>query len=434
MNLRKIREKLVARLAVLKKRESGIKEDGVILIVAVLLIAVLSLIGISAGRNVITDTAVASNHLSSIQSLYAAEAGLERGKNECAQRYISGGWSNFNTVLLGSDASAGTPDDGILNFGNSASFHGGTYSVRVVNENGDSGGASSDTNSTVTIVSTGTFNGATTALRTTIKMNKIPVLPGSVNLIGGYKTLFDGNSFTIDGRDYTLSDPDGSPTGTASTRYGISVSDVPDLNLGQTTIAASLNAQQQGNVAGQGANPSVGTSTSLSKVMLREFVDSIKMVADKKLTNPPDISGSTSGPDNCVTVGTENVCLGSVASPRITYVTKTDGNPFAVTGTIYGAGILIVEGDDLSFKGNIQWNGIVIVLGKNVGFDDLGGGYQQNIRGGLLVGEYSDSATGFDLTVKGNAKLFYSQEAIDAVSNYIINNKKYSVLSWHRVY
>jgi len=74
------------------------------------------------------------------------------------------------------------------------------------------------------------------------------------------------------------------------------------------------------------------------------------------------------------------------------------------------------------------------VLGKNVGFDDLGGGYQQNIRGGLLVGEYSDSATGFDLTVKGNAKLFYSQEAIDAVSNYIINNKKYSVLSWHRVY
>lgn len=434
MKVRTAMRELTARLTVLKKRKGTLREDGVILIVAMLLIAVLSLIGISAGRNVITDTAIASNHLSSIQALYAAEAGLERGKNECAQRYITGGWSNFNTVLLGSDASAGTSDDGILSFGNNVSFHGGTYSVRVMNENGDSGGASSDTNSTVTIVSTGTFNGATTALRTTIKMNKIPNLPGSVNLIGGYKTFFDGNSFNIDGRDYRIADPEGSPTGASSPLYGISVSDVANLNLGQTTIAGSLNAQQQGNVAGQGANPSIGTSTDLSKNMLREFVDSIKMVADKKLTNPPDIAGRTDGPENCVVIGTENVCLGSVANPRITYVQKTDGNPFAVTGTINGTGILIVEGDDLTFKGNIQWNGIVIVLGKNVGFEDLGGGYQQNIRGGLLVGEYSDSANSFDLTIKGNAKLFYSQEALDAVSNYIINNKKYSVLSWQRVY
>jgi hypothetical protein len=265
-------------------------------------------------------------------------------------------------------------------------------------------------------------------------MNKIPPLPGSVNLIGGYKTFFDGNSFNIDGRDYKLSDPEGSPTGTSTALYGISVSDVPDLNLGQTTIAGSLNAQQQGNVQGQSSTPSVGTSTDLSKIMLREFVDSIKMIADKKLTNPPDISGNTTGANNCVTIGAENICLGSVADPKITYVAKTDGSPFSITGTINGTGILIVEGDDLTFKGNIQWNGIVIVLGKNVGFEDLGGGYQQNIRGGLLVGEYSDSANSFDLTIKGNAKLFYSKEAIDAVSNYILNHKKYSVLSWQRVY
>ena len=74
------------------------------------------------------------------------------------------------------------------------------------------------------------------------------------------------------------------------------------------------------------------------------------------------------------------------------------------------------------------------LLGKNVGFDDLGGGNTQNIRGGLIVGEYSDTVAGFNLDVRGNPKLFYSQEALNLVSNDIINNKKYSVLSWQRVY
>ena len=252
--------------------------------------------------------------------------------------------------------------------------------------------------------------------------------------MGATRQLFTGNSFNIDGRDYKLTDPENAPTGTASARYGISLADVPNLNLGQTTIVNSLSAQQQNNVQGDGGTPSVGTTTDLSKVILREFVDSIKMVADKKLTNPPNISGNTSGADNCVTVDAENVCLGSLANPKITYITKTDGTSFEVSGNISGVGILIIEGDDLVFKGNVDWTGIAIVLGKNVGFEDLGGGQVQNIRGGLLVGEYSDSANSFDLIVKGNPKLFYSQEAIDTVSNYMVNKKKYSVLSWQRVY
>jgi hypothetical protein len=101
----------------------ALNEDGAVLIVAMLLIAILSLIGISASRNVVTDTAIASNHLASIQSFYVAEAGVERAKNECAQRYLTGGWSNFDQILRGADGTGGTSDDGILTFGSNVSFH-----------------------------------------------------------------------------------------------------------------------------------------------------------------------------------------------------------------------------------------------------------------------------------------------------------------------
>ena len=156
-----------------RRRRKTPDEDGIILIVAMLLVAVLSLIGISAGKNVITDTAIASNHLTSVQAFFAAEAGLERAKNEAAQRYLTGGWTNFNQILVGADGTAGTADDGILTFGSTVSFHGATYQVKVMNDYGDAGGLSNDTNNTITMVSTGTYGSATAHLRTTIKMNSI---------------------------------------------------------------------------------------------------------------------------------------------------------------------------------------------------------------------------------------------------------------------
>lgn len=54
-------------------------QRGIVLVIAMLLITVLSIIGIAANRNAITDTAITSNYYASAKAFYAAEAGAEYG-------------------------------------------------------------------------------------------------------------------------------------------------------------------------------------------------------------------------------------------------------------------------------------------------------------------------------------------------------------------
>jgi hypothetical protein len=59
----------------------------------------LFIAGVAANNNVNLDIANSVNNLSSTQSLYIAEAGLERAKGELVSRYIAVNWNSFNTVL-----------------------------------------------------------------------------------------------------------------------------------------------------------------------------------------------------------------------------------------------------------------------------------------------------------------------------------------------
>jgi hypothetical protein len=407
-------------------KKTTLNEDGIILVVVMFFLAILSLIALAAGMSVKTDTAVAGNYLGSIQALYMAEAGLERAKNECAQRYAAGSWTNFDTILAGG---------GALSFGTgNVSFHGGTFSAIVINDYGDTGGSGHDTNHKITIESTGTSGTSVARVRSTIKMNELMDLPGAVSLIGGYSTSFTGsNSFIVDGHDYTIADG-ATPTGAAAAKWGISVDDVPDPAAAISSVDSSLSNHQKDNVAGSGAtSPSIGQGTSVTKSNLREFVDGIKQAADNSLSDPPDLTGNSDA-GNCVTIGTRNTCLGTLASPKVTYISTSSDTAWEVKGNINGVGLLVVDGENLTFKGNINWVGVVIVLGKNIGFTDLGGGNAQNIRGGLLVGEYSTTDGATDLSINGNVKLTYSQEAVNLVNTTLRNSHKYSVVSWQKVF
>jgi hypothetical protein len=402
---------------------------GTVLVVAMLLMTILALIGIASNMNVVTDTGIASNYLSSLQSFYIAEAGLERAKTECAERFVKGNWAAFNPILRGADDTTGTVDDGILSFGSDVSFHGGRYSVTAANEPGDGGGPYTDTNATITIISKGSFGNSTSTVSTTIAMGILPYLSGSLNLVDYASASFANDEFKIDGRDYLLSDT-GVPHGKSHARSGVSISDTASSETAKDEMTKSLSAEQKDNFVGAEPSPSIGTSATPSKAILLQSVDRLKRVADNKITEPPDnLTGS--GPDNSITIGARSYSFGTASSPKVTYISKPSGGTISVNGS--GFGILIVEGNNLCFKPAMHFSGAVILLGRNVVLDDSGSTTGLQLKGALVVAELSEAPSGYsNIVMSGHSRILYSEEALDQAKSYVMQHKKYNVLSWQR--
>lgn len=403
---------------------------GTVLVVAMLLMATLAIIGIATNMNVVTDTGIASNYLSSLQSFYIAEAGLERAKTECAERFEKESWSDFNAILRGSDDIAGTADDGILSFGAGVPFHGGRYAVRVLNQAGDGGGIILDTDATITLISTGSYGNSVSTLSTTIAMNLLPYLPASVSLVGYASAYFDNDAFVIDGRDYLVSDT-GSPKGPSAAHSGVSISDVVSPVAAKQKMIESLGSEQADNISGAEPSPSIGISTALNKSSLRQTVNALKGMADNRITQPGD-SLSTSGPENLVTINGHSYGFGTASSPKVTHISKPGGGVISLTGS--GFGVLIIEGNDLCFKPAIQFGGVIILLGRNVALDDSGSSTGLQLKGGLILAEASTDSRAYNIILTGNSKILYSQEAIDRVKRHVMKDEKYRVVSWQRTY
>ncbi len=71
-----------------KRRKLGIvgADNGMVVMLVLILIITLSLLAAAANRNVVTDIAIASNHLGSVQAFYAADAGAQYGFNQLWQQ------------------------------------------------------------------------------------------------------------------------------------------------------------------------------------------------------------------------------------------------------------------------------------------------------------------------------------------------------------
>src|SRR3989338_6441996 len=131
-------------------------EKGVILVISLLILALLLGAGVGAIVSTQTDLKTSSNLKTATMAFYIAEAGVERAKSE-----ISGS-TTFNSALAGADGSkSNTSDNGILSFGSSVYFGGGTYAVSVTdNSDGDSD-SWADADNKVYISSTGTYGSST---------------------------------------------------------------------------------------------------------------------------------------------------------------------------------------------------------------------------------------------------------------------------------
>ena len=217
----------------------------------------------------------------------------------------------------------------------------------------------------------------------------LPPVPGSVYAEGNMN--FNGNSFYIDGHDHNPTAPYDTVAG-ATPLPGIA------SPSNATAITSALSNQQQDNVQGTGADPSVRTSPL--NLDLPAIAASWAQLAD--LSYP----AGTSNPDMST--------WGAIGDLKVVHV----AGDLSVTGNGSGAGVLIVDGD-FHLGGTVNYNGIIIVLGN---VDIQGGGNAKNIVGGMMV---QGTLTG-TTNVAGNVKLMYSS----AMINQLYSLTRYQISSW----
>ncbi len=416
--------------------------NGIILVVALALIAVLGLAATISVNATHTDLKISSNYKSSVESFYIAESGVQHAKGSLS-------FTTFDNVLDGTFGSS----PGVLNFGTNTSFAGGTYTVLVFDDNDGDGDLVADFNDIVIVTGTGTSpNGSGSSVQIVVSQTPaVPLLsvPGAITVVGEANTAINGNAVNVDGRDWMIDDIAG-PTGSEEDKYAVALSSIgtgnQSPNQSLNALNADINTQQDQNFVGTNTAfvESIGLDTSFTSETLQEFVDGAKKYTDNSLMisdlSPQGqaISGNTSGPNNEVNIEGVLYELGSVADPKVTYFNMKsednngDDRQVSFTGDITGAGLLIIEGNDLLIKGNLDWTGIVIVIGDDVGGGLFGGGSNGNdIRGAFIVDE-QDTDNGNEVVLSGNVNVRYSSEALTSAQKALVFNggNTINILSW----
>lgn len=253
---------------------------------------------------------------------------------------------------------------------------GGTVTVAIADLGTDS----------VRITSTGSYGDASRTAIVHAKLSSIFPTAESALTVFGDSVEFDadGKSFLIDGRDYN---PDGITFGSHDPVYGLAVtaSNISDY-LKTDITAADISA----NVQGKGGTPSVGT---FSKSNLDSLMNLYRTYATVKLP-----AGKYSG----------SAVYGTLESPQIVHV----NGDLEWTGTITGAGILIVDGA-LLMAGKVSWQGIVMALSGDVTLQ-LGSSGTPALIGSTFIG--SKNVSGITkVHVNGNPAVKYSHSVLETI-------------------
>jgi hypothetical protein len=261
--------------------------------------------------------------------------------------------------------------DGFNNF----PVSGGAVSLRVTDIGID----------TVRIQSQGIVNGVPHTILVEAKLSSIfPNVESALTVFGDSVSFTNsGTAWDVDGRDWNI---DGT-SGSAPPVHGIGV---------QTSKAAGDVKDQlikngvEDRVWGTGGQPSVGTFGASDLESLQNFYK-----ARRTILLPAGKYAS-------------NSVFGSIAAPEIVHVP----GDLEWTGTISGAGILVVDGQ-LIMKGKVHWSGIVLSLAGDVRIE-LGGSGTPSILGTVWVGN-TDPKKVTNVHVNGNPSVRYSHETLSAI-------------------
>lgn len=308
-----------------------------------------------------------------------SEAGIERAKAE----------------LMQMGAGDSVPADGILSFGPSVDFGGGSYSVRAIGNTGN----------VIAIWSTGRFQNVERVLEVGVTRSAAQHPPmsadGAIAIYGPNIEIALHGSSLVDGRDHTVpEDFDCSGAGCTG-----SVIDENEETAGIFSACLSSELTVGGSAQIIGDPPMTsGTVGDYTDDYWNAMVDYLLEHATIALPG-----GNISG----------NQTIGTRDDPEIAVIT---GNT-RITGNVDGAGVLIITDEiEVDLSGTFHYEGIIILAGHNSKLDALG---NAAIFGSVI-------ALGEDAHIKpqGSPQIYYSTPALANLANLPMPPGPLSVAYW----
>ena len=369
-------------------------EKGIAIVVAILLLLVVTLIGISAINTTTFEASISGNQRASEQAFYVAEAGI----NELMGRFRPGATnvisdtaaSNSSWKLLLAKSSGlgatkvGYPS-GDPNTTSTASLQSQLdFGVEVKHKVDAANQIITYVNQPVYIAKSYGFSSDGGNKVIEVEFIKSPSYAPPAALYSEMPVDIHGTSTYINGND---------ACGTTANKPGIITTTLTD-----PPISTSGNPIIYGSPAMQN-HDSIPPPTNLP---LNDMVNDLKGSADfsYSYTGNQTLTGYSDSWGIPTAINTETPISYPLDAPmKIVYFNMRPGNnTLKLAGGSHGAGILLVDGN-LDINGGFIWYGVIIVTGS-VAYT---GGGQKNVTGGIMAGE---SAT-VEVDIGGNAGIIY---------------------------
>ena len=378
------------------------EENGVALILTILLLLVLTLIGISSVNTSSYDSVISGNKRSSEQAFYIAEAGL----NEFKGRFKQGVTGQIT------DAYPTDPD----------------WKLFLAINHQRAEGIGFDSNNPKHVFVQSLQNQLDFGVEVRHRIG-----PDGKVMIYGWKPVYIAKSsgFAMDGGKKAIE---------AEIKKGLDVNPPAALyTKAPVTIKSDSTEILGDDQCGTYDKPGIVTTSTITIIGhptidsqevnsstildLEAMVDDLKIYAnynyectsDRTLT---DMHWGTPVLDPLTGL------LSYTGDMNIVYFNMNEINELTLSGDSSGAGILIVEGD-LVLQGSFNWYGVVIVTGS---LRSTGGSTSINVTGAVLAANSTFNSV--DVDIFGNTDIFYCSDAIEWTNDFI----PFKIFRWREIF
>jgi len=389
---------------------------GFVLVLALLMLLVVTLIGVSAIDTSTIETQISGNNRVSVEAFYVAEAGI----NEAAGRLSRGAtgtngesveitdgrpaspeWKLYlstrtdKATRIGYDV--GNPDHVLAqSIQNQADF-----AVEITHKVDAGNQVITESGFPLYIATSHGFTKEGGNKTVQVELRKIPEMDPPAALYSKAPVQVQGSSTVITGMDSCpIGGHYGNKTGVMTTTSSISQSGSPVVT---------------------GVPPQV-TESSVN-VRLNSIVDDLKESANFEYEYNRDVTltGYSDSWGNPSPNGTAHP-LAYTGPLNIVYFKMSGARTLKLAGGSHGAGILLVHGN-LEINGGFRWYGVIIVTGT---FTFTGGG-EKNITGAVFTGESPSVAS----DLGGNVGILYCSDAVRRVNDVLPRIK---MTQWREVF